>query len=84
MPFLQEHGQYPIEALSRPTLEAYLNGLTHLAYTTHQRHKELLLSVERRAYTFINWTVQSLSASCLEARLVVLFTGSLPWFHYKK
>jgi integrase/recombinase XerD len=42
MPFLQEYGQYPIEALSRPTLEAYLNGLTNLAYTTHQRHQAVI------------------------------------------
>ena len=42
MPFLQEYGQYPIESLSRSTLEAYLNGLTHLAYTTHQRHQAVI------------------------------------------
>lgn len=42
MPFLQEYGQYPISLISRPTLEAYLNGLTHLAYTTHQRHQAVI------------------------------------------
>jgi integrase/recombinase XerD len=42
MPFLQEYGQYPIAVISRPTLEAYLNGLTHLAYTTHHRHQAVI------------------------------------------
>lgn len=42
LPLLQEYGHYPIEALSRPTLEAYLNDLTHLAYTTHHRHQAIL------------------------------------------
>jgi integrase/recombinase XerD len=42
LPFLQEYGSYPIESLSRPTLETYLNGLTHLAYTTHQRHQAVI------------------------------------------
>jgi integrase/recombinase XerD len=39
---LQEYGQYPIAVISRPTLEAYLNGLTHLAYTTHHRHQAVI------------------------------------------
>lgn len=42
MPFLQEYGSAPIDSLTRPTLEAYLNGLTHLAYTTHQRHQAVI------------------------------------------
>jgi integrase/recombinase XerD len=42
MPFLQAYGSDPIESLTRPTIEAYLNGLTHLAYTTHQRHQAVI------------------------------------------
>jgi integrase/recombinase XerD len=42
MPLLQQYGQNPIETLSRPILETYLNGLNHLAYTTHQRHQAIL------------------------------------------
>lgn len=39
LPLLQEYGQYPIEVLTRSTLEAYLTTLSHLAYTTHHRHQ---------------------------------------------
>jgi integrase/recombinase XerD len=42
MPLLGEYGSYPIEILSRSTLIAYLDGLSHLAYTTHQRHQAIL------------------------------------------
>ena len=42
MPLLQEYGSYPIEILSRATLTKYLEGLTHLAYTTHHRHQAIL------------------------------------------
>jgi integrase/recombinase XerD len=42
MPLLQQYGHYPIEVLSRATLEDYLNSLTHLAYTTHQRHQAII------------------------------------------
>jgi integrase/recombinase XerD len=42
MPFLQEYGHNSIAVISRPMLEAYLNELTHLAYTTHQRHQAVI------------------------------------------
>lgn len=42
MPLLAEYGSYPIEVLSRQTLVDYLNGLSHLAYTTHHRHQATL------------------------------------------
>ncbi len=42
IPLLHEYGQYPIEMLSRSTLETYLNSLVHLAYTTHQRHQAII------------------------------------------
>lgn len=42
MPLLGEYGSYPIEILSRRALATYLNGLSHLAYTTHQRHQAIL------------------------------------------
>jgi integrase/recombinase XerD len=42
LPLLQEYGQYPIEVLTRSTLEAYLNTLSHLAYTTHHRHQAII------------------------------------------
>ena len=42
MPLLKVHGSWPIELLDRPTLEDYLNSLTHLAYTTHRRHQAII------------------------------------------
>lgn len=42
MPLLAEYGSYPIEILSRQTLVEYLDGLSHLAYTTHHRHQATL------------------------------------------
>lgn len=42
MPLLQEYGRCPIEILGRQTLEEYLNGLTHLSYTTHHRHQAIV------------------------------------------
>jgi integrase/recombinase XerD len=42
MPLLGEYGSYPIEILSRSTLANYLDGLSHLAYTTHQRHQAIV------------------------------------------
>ena len=41
-PLLKEYGSWPIELIDRACLEAYLNGLTHLAYTTHRRHQTTL------------------------------------------
>jgi integrase/recombinase XerD len=45
MPLLQQYGSCPVETLNRPLLESYLNGLNHLAYTTHNRHQAILQSL---------------------------------------
>jgi integrase/recombinase XerD len=45
MPLLQLYGRWPVEILDRPTLEEYLNTLTHLSYTTHRRHQSILQSL---------------------------------------
>jgi integrase/recombinase XerD len=45
LPLLDQYGQTPIEILTRPTLEEYLNSLTHLAYTTHRRHQAIVQSL---------------------------------------
>jgi integrase/recombinase XerD len=42
MPLLQQHGRSPIDLLTRQELEQYLNSLTHLSYTTHNRHQATL------------------------------------------
>ena len=42
MPLLQAYGQQPMEVLSRPTLEQYLNSLNHVCYTTHHRHQAII------------------------------------------
>ena len=42
MPLLKEYGSWPIEIIDRACVETYLNGLTHLAYTTHRRHQNTL------------------------------------------
>ncbi|MEL6455733.1 MAG: site-specific integrase, partial [Cyanobacteria bacterium J06623_5] len=39
LPLLRDYGSWPIELVDRSCLEAYLNGLNHLAYTTHRRHQ---------------------------------------------
>lgn len=45
LPLLEQYGRTPIELLTRPTLEQYLNSLTHLAYTTHRRHQSIVQSL---------------------------------------
>lgn len=45
LPLLSQYGRWPIEIVDRETVEDYLNGLTHLAYTTHQRHQSILQSL---------------------------------------
>ena len=45
MPLLQQHGRAPIDLLTRQQLEQYLNSLTHLSYTTHNRHQATLQSL---------------------------------------
>lgn len=41
-PLLKQYGSWPIELIDRSCLEDYLNGLTHLAYSTHRRHQTTL------------------------------------------
>lgn len=45
LPLLQKHGQRAIAALTRSELEQYLNSLTHLSYTTHNRHQAILVAL---------------------------------------
>lgn len=42
LPLVRQYGSWPIEAIDREILENYLNSLTHLAYTTHQRHQTII------------------------------------------
>lgn len=42
LPLLKEYGRWPLELLDRSTLEDYLQGLTHLSYTTHRKHQAIL------------------------------------------
>lgn len=42
MPLLAEYGAWPISALERSALIEYLQGLTHLAYTTRQKHQTIV------------------------------------------
>jgi integrase/recombinase XerD len=37
MPLLQQYGRKPVDLLTRQEFEEYLNGLTRLSYTTHNR-----------------------------------------------
>ena len=39
LPLLNEYGSWPIEICDRQILTDYLDGLSHLAYTTHHRHQ---------------------------------------------
>lgn len=45
IPLLQEYGRWSIEMLPRQVFIDYLNSLTHLKYTTHQRHQAILQSL---------------------------------------
>ena len=45
MPLLKQHGRSPIDSITRQELEQYLNSLTHLSYTTHNRHQAILQSL---------------------------------------
>lgn len=45
LPLLQQYGRSPVSSLNRPQLEQYLNSLTHLCYTTHNRHSSILQSL---------------------------------------
>jgi integrase/recombinase XerD len=57
MPLLGEYGSYPIEILSRRALANYLDSLSHLAYTTHQRHQAIIQAL-------FNFAVQQGHLSC--------------------
>jgi len=39
MPFLAAYGSWPIDLLERSEVVEYLQSLTHLAYTTRQKHQ---------------------------------------------
>ena len=45
LPFLQKHGRSPVTTLTRQQLEQYLNNLTYLSYTTHNRHQAILVAL---------------------------------------
>ncbi len=42
MPLLSQKGAMQITDVSRQELEEYLNSLTHLSYTTHNRHQAII------------------------------------------
>ncbi|MBV8883213.1 MAG: tyrosine-type recombinase/integrase [Chroococcidiopsidaceae cyanobacterium CP_BM_RX_35] len=42
---LQKYGRSPIDSLDCQTLKQYLNSLTHLSYTTHNRHQTIIQSL---------------------------------------
>mgnify|MGYP002776989063 CR=1 FL=1 len=42
LPLLQRYGSWSIEILTRCELVDYLNGLSHLAYTTHHKHQAVV------------------------------------------
>ena len=42
LPLLQNYGAWSIEILTRSELMEYLNGLSHLAYTTHHKHQAIV------------------------------------------
>ena len=39
MPLLAQYGSWPIHLVDRPEVVEYLQGLTHLAYTTRRKHQ---------------------------------------------
>ena len=45
MPLLEKFGSYPIEIINRKLIEDYLTSLTHLSYTTHNRHQIIIQSL---------------------------------------
>jgi integrase/recombinase XerD len=42
LPLLQNYGAWSIEVLTRSELIEYLNGLSHLSYTTHHKHQAIV------------------------------------------
>lgn len=45
MPLLKKYGAVPISHLTRQQIEQYLNDLTHLSYTTRNRHQAIVQSL---------------------------------------
>lgn len=45
LPLLEQYGRSPIDRLTRQELEAYLDRLSHLACSTHHRHRAILRSL---------------------------------------
>lgn len=45
LPLLQRYGHWPIELVDRQEILVYLDGLTHLSYTTHRRHQAIIQSL---------------------------------------
>jgi integrase/recombinase XerD len=45
MPLVRELGRTPVELLNRQLIEGYLNSLNHLAYTTQNRHKAVIVTL---------------------------------------
>lgn len=45
LPLLEKYGYSLVSHLTRQQLEQYLNGLTHLSYSTHNRHQAILQSL---------------------------------------
>jgi len=42
LPLLKKYGSWPLSLLTRQQLQEYLAGLTHLSYTTHNRHQAIV------------------------------------------
>lgn len=45
LPLLQLLGRSPVNSLTRQQLQQYLSSLTHLSYTTHNRHQTIIQSL---------------------------------------
>ncbi len=45
MPLVEELGRTPVELINRQMIEEYLNNLTHLAYTTQNRHLSIITAL---------------------------------------
>ena len=45
MPLVKELGRTPVELINRQMIEEYLDNLTHLAYTTQNRHLSIITAL---------------------------------------
>ncbi len=45
MPLVEELGRTPVELINRQMIEEYLDNLTHLAYTTQNRHLSIITAL---------------------------------------